>query len=141
MGEDYFNTQLFYSLAGEEYRPLKPIESVDSSIWGQHMDLPWSADEHQSCEITASVDHTPGWDALIKQICGSPCTRMMATMKVPCGLVPVKRHKKWRVQKKWNKRYGMKTSYRNQNVEFDTSCAVTDNRDGTYTYDLRGHLA
>lgn len=140
MGEDYLGTQLFYSLRGEEYKPLKPIETIDSTTWGEYMEIPWSTDGRQNCEFSCSVNRTRGWNALIKQLCGSPFTRMRATMKIPCGKVPVKRHKKWRVQKKWIKRYGMKTIYRNRDAEFDTSCAVTDNRDGTYTYDLSGHL-
>ena len=135
---NYSNATLFCSSSGKSLS-LGTIDDVKLTQIEEDADYPICTNFGKEMSFECSIENTPEMDELFAKLFPPRSDKLMAKIKWPY-LVPVKRHKKWRVQKKWNKRYGMKTVYKDKDIEFKQS-NISDNLDGTFTFDFTGCFA
>jgi hypothetical protein len=135
MGEDWFFKRDLFIVSPNGERTRLEVGNLSDRT----ETVNFGSDYRPEFEVTARVKPTEDLVNAVGKMTLGNSSYFSMQFKSPSGQVPARRHKKWRVQKKWIKRYGMRTTYTTHTANFPKS-QITNNFDGTCTVDFEGYL-
>lgn len=94
-------------------------------------------DARRRVDVTGELLPTQEFYEFMKQLDRNP-SKAHTRVKLP-ALIPVRNNKRKRIQKKWLKRYGVKSSHIYKPIDV-RSMKITDNLNGTFTYEIQGYV-